>query len=172
MPRAFPSPSPCWDSQPCPVGPRQEFGKWKCSTLRLMSFDVLTPWFCPRETTADSGPPRSYLLGRYHQYRVFSASWFFIHKDLVCGSRSPSGLAAMQILTQCCKSYLTDVKNLEVERLPFSFWCVFEPYPSFFISPTYFSYLRLVFRATFSSLHPSPNHGVSDPAQQRSWTGC
>lgn len=26
VPRAFPSPSPCWDSQPCPLGPRQEFG--------------------------------------------------------------------------------------------------------------------------------------------------
>lgn len=99
---------------------------WKHSTLWLMSFDVSTPQLQSRDTIADPAPPRSYLLGRYRQDRVFSASLLLIHKDLVCGSRSPSGLlATMQILHVTVNLTLTEVKHLaEVECLPYSYFCV------------------------------------------------
>lgn len=67
--------------------------------------------YSPRETIADPAAPCSYLLVRCCQHRVFSVSLFLIHKDLVCGSRSPSGLAAMQILHITVNLTLTEVKK-------------------------------------------------------------
>lgn len=113
VPCAFPTPSPCWDSQHCPLSPRQAF--WNpCRSVARFGWWVLMfrPFgYSRRETIADPAAPCSYLLVRYCQHRVFSVSLFLIHKDLVCGSRSPSGLAAMQILHITVNLTLTEVKK-------------------------------------------------------------
>ena len=111
VPCAFPTPYPCWDPQQCPLSPRQAVWNPHGSVARFGCWVLVFPplGYSPRETIADPVPPSSYLLARYRQDRVFSVPLFLIHKDLVCGSRSPSGLAAKQILHIIVNLTLTEV---------------------------------------------------------------